>query len=196
MKTQLTALMMRIALLALPAALPFQAAAQAQPPAGTADDLADVAGILAYHSSSRMGTLHVVPGEEQKVLEVLRAYPVEDQKFLVNAGGSPVLVRISPLLDRTLIHDLVSEDEQVWVYRNRICTEISPPQLVAYCQPDGKGQYTTLWQDANRVCRHTDLPVSSYCKEDRKAWSRRYVWKDDKCTILDHLDTEERFTCE
>jgi len=199
MKTQPMALL-PIAILALLAALPIQAAAQAQPTvdpaADLAADLADVAGILVYDISSRSGMLHVLPGEEQKVLSVLGGTPIGIDKYLVNQGGPPVTIGIAPDLDPTWWTDLINpDDEQVWIFKNRACTEIAPPQIV-FCQPDGKGQYTTLSQLPKLQCRRgPDVPPNNYCVENRRVWATRDVWKDKQCTILDHRDTIENFTC-
>lgn len=194
MKTQPMALV-PIAVLALLAALPVQAAAQTPPTVDPAD-LADVAGIMVYDISSRTEMLHVLPGEEPKVLSVLGAHPLDDHQYLVYAGGPPTIISVAPDLDRTWPEDLINpDDEQVWIYRNRACTELAPPKLV-FCQPDGKGQYISLSQLPNRVCRRgSTVPPGSYCFENRRVWSTREVWKDPQCTMLDHRDTTENFTC-
>jgi hypothetical protein len=198
MKIQPMALV-RIAVLALLAALPFQAAAQAQPPVGpAADDLADLAGLLVYDPVSLTGMLHVVPGEEQAVLEVLGASPIgpfEDRKYKVGDGKPPVIIGIAPDLDPTWWEDLVNpDDDQVWIFRNRVCTENAPAQI-QFCQPDGNGQFTTLVQLPNRECERTASSMGKYCFQNPRHWSTREVWKDDQCTILDRRDTEEKFTC-
>jgi hypothetical protein len=199
MNTRLAA-SLRIALFGLLATPAFFGLAHAQPPAGpTADDIADVAGILVYDRSSLTGMLHVLPGEGPKVLEVLSAYPIgplEDHKYKVNAGGPPVIVGIAPDLDWTLGEDLVNpDDDQVWIFKNRMCTETAPLQA-HFCQPNGSGQYTTLFQLPNRVCRRNNFSMGSYCYENyRKNWSTLQVWKDEQCTILDHQETKEKYTC-
>jgi hypothetical protein len=188
MKTQPTALM-RITLLALLAAIPFRAAAQTQLPVDPAGDRADLAGVLVYDSNSRTGTLHVLPVEEQKVLEALGAHPVDDHKFLVNAGGPIVIVDIN--YDGI---DLIDATEQIRVYRNRVCLELAPAQF-HFCKPESSGQYTTFLQLPEHRCRRTTYSKDSYCTENWRAWSELDVWTDDQCMILDHHETKNRFAC-
>jgi len=192
MKTQLTVLV-RIALLAVLAALPFQVPAQAQPP-DQVDGFTDLAGLLTYDSSAK-GRLHTTPSEETEVLQALGAVAVSSTRFRADVEGVPVTFDIlrTDLPGLFMLSDeQICANSQVRVFRNRKCKETIPYQY-GYCLPLGNGQFATYLQIPTRLCQPE--PNAGYCVEYKRAWFTRDLWADDQCTIKVKQDVLSRFIC-